>query len=151
MRFWRTSAIRMVDLLFVGVSGITLNLSKSSEPTFSDPSKLYLGHSFDEVRNSAKDLLAEEILAAPGDPDYLKVASCFPPIRKTKTYTFVGTHETVDKIGFEYGGRSPNFDPGPLSPKIVKIREQGGVMDGLVGGWLPIVRFVYPEGDKDRK
>ena len=134
-------------LAFVDTKGITLDLSKSIESTTADPRSLYLGHTLDEVRNSAKDLLADEILATPGDPDYMEVAGCFPPIRKMKTYTFVGTHETIDKIGFEYGGRSPSFDPSPFNKQIEKIRDQGGVMDGLVGGWLPIVRFVYPEGD----
>src|SRR5262249_10842770 len=53
--------------------------------------------------------------------------------------------QTMDKVGFSYGGRSPNFDPAPYYPPINKIREAGRVWDGLVGAYLPVLRFVYPE------
>ena len=132
-------------MLFVGVKGIRVDLPKSLEPSFAEPSSLYLGHSLDEVMNSDRDLLGEQILSKPGDPDYDVVAGCFPPIAKMRTYTFVGTHESRDKIGFEYGGRTAQFNAAPSWPQVTKIVEQRRVMDGLVGGWLPVVRFVYPE------
>ncbi len=132
-------------MLLVDVRGVVVDLPKSLEPTFADPSQLYRGHTLKEVMDSDHDLLGGEILAKPGDPDYDEVAACFPPIMKMRTYTFVGTHETIDKLGFQYGGRSPSFDPAPYDPEIVKIRKEGKVWDGLVGGWLPIVRFVYPQ------
>ena len=132
-------------LIFVDTNGIRLDLPKSLEPTSQDPSKLYLGHTLDEVINSPNDLLADQILAKPGDPDYSDVASVFPPIRKIPTYSFLGTNNTMDKVGFAYGGRSPNFDPAPYYAPISKIRDEDRVLDGLVGGSLPILRFVYPE------
>ena len=134
-------------LMFVGKSGVEIDLPKTSEPTFGDPAKLYLGHSFDDVMNSAKDLLANEILAKPGDPTYEEIAAAFAPIQKIKMYSFVGTHDVIDKVGFQYGGRTPNFDPAPYYAPILKIREDGKVWDGLVGGYLPVLRFVYPEDD----
>ncbi len=132
-------------LLFVDTRGVQIDLPKSSEKTSADPSSLYLGHTVDEIMNSASDLLGNQILSKPGDPDYEEIASVFPPIRKIKTYSFVGTPETVDKVGFVYGGRTPDFDPAPYYPPINQIREQGHVWDGLVGGYLPVLRFVYPE------
>ena len=65
------------------------------------------------------------------------------------TYSFVGTHECMEKVGVFYGGSTPNFDPVAYIPGIRKIRDEGRVLDGLVGGWLPALRFVYPEKPGD--
>ncbi|MBI3475300.1 MAG: hypothetical protein HY010_06185 [Acidobacteria bacterium] len=132
-------------LLVVDLRGVRLDLPKSLESTSEDPAKLYLGHTLAEIMNSASDLLGDQILAKRGDPDYEEIAGIFAPIRKMQTYSFVGTPESIDKIGFQYGGRTPEFDPAPYYPPINEIRRQGKVWDGLVGGYLPVVRFVYPE------
>ena len=134
-------------IVFVNSGGVQINLPKSLEPTFADPSTLYRGHTLQEVMNSQHDLLGDEILSKSGDPQYDEVAACFPPITKMQTYTFVGTHESIDKLGFEYGGRTPSFDPAPFDPLISQVRKAGRVWDGLVGGWLPVLRFVYPEDE----
>jgi hypothetical protein len=135
-------------MIFVGTKGVQLDLPKSSEPTAEDRSRLYFGHTIEQVMQSPTDLLGNEILAKPGDPDYAEVAAAFPPIgRKMTTYSFVGTPETMDKVGFVYGGRTANFDPAPYYPPLAAIRETGQARDGLVGGYLPILRFVYPESD----
>jgi len=136
-------------LLFVTASGVRGELPKSSEATSADPSTLYLGHSREEISNSPSDLLARQILAKPGDPQYYEVAGVFEPLRKMQTYSFLGTPGTMDKVGFLYGGRSPNFDPAPYDPRISQIREKGSVLDGLVGGYLPVLRFVYPDDDRN--
>ncbi len=122
-----------------------LDLPKSLEPTSQDSAKLYLGHTLQEVINSPSDLLGNEILSRPGDPDYDEIASVFPAIRRMPTYSFVGTNATIDKVGFSYGGRTPDFDPAAYYAPLRDIRDQGKVRDGLVGGFLPILRFVYPE------
>jgi hypothetical protein len=132
-------------LLFVDTRGVQIDLPKSLEPTSTDPGSLYLGHTVDEIMNSASDLLGDQILSKPGDPDYEEIARVFPPIRKITTYSFVGTPETIDKVGFVYGGRTPEFDPASYYPPINQIRDQEHVWDGLVGGYLPVLRFVYPE------
>jgi len=136
-------------LLLVTASGVALELPKSSETTSADPSTLYLGRSREEISNSPIDLLARQILGKPGDPRYDEVASVFEPLRKMQTYSFLGTPGTMDKVGFLYGGRSPNFDPAPYDPRISQIREKGSVLDGLVGGYLPVLRFVYPDDDRN--
>ena len=135
------------QLIFADENGVKLALSKTSEPTSADPEKLFLGHTIQEVMSSPTDLLGDEILAKPSDPKYADIAVAFPPIRKMSTYTFLGTPENFDKVGFAYGGRTANFDPAPYYPPIAAIREKGQVRDGLVGGDLPILRFVYPESE----
>jgi hypothetical protein len=134
-------------MLFLDSTGVVLDLPKSSESTAADPARLYLGHTKDEITSSPQDLLAREILAKPGDPSYDDIAALFPPIQKMPTYSFVGTPQTFDKVGFVYGGRSPNFDPAPYDPAIIAIRDHGKVLDGLLGGYLPVLRFVYPESE----
>jgi hypothetical protein len=136
-------------MLFVDTKGVKLDLPKSSEPTRADPKGLYRGHSLEEVFQSERDLLGEEILAKPGDPDYAEVAACVAPISKMYTCTFVGTHDCLEKVGVFFGGSTPNFDPVAYLPAIQKIRDEGRVLDGLVGGWLPALRFVYPEKPGD--
>ena len=132
-------------LAIVDTRGTRFDLPKTAEPTWADPARLFNGHKIEEVINSPSDLLGDEVLSRPGDPDYDTIAPLIPPIQKINTYSFVGTPDTADKVGFAYGGRSPDFDPAPYDDAIRKIREDGRVLDGLVGGWLPILRFVYPE------
>lgn len=132
-------------ILVVGARGVIENFSKSYEPGTASTTTLYRGHSAAEVMGSDRDLLGEEILAEPGDPTFAKVAACLPPISRMNTYTFVGTREGSDKIAFAYGGRTAAFDPAVFVPAIRQIRAAHAVADGLVGGWLPVVRFVYPE------
>jgi hypothetical protein len=136
-------------LLFVDERGVQLDLPKSAEPTWADPKTLYRGHTMEEVFNSERDLLGDEILAQAGDPHYDQVTSCFAPISKMYTYSFVGTPECMEKVGVFYGGITANFDPAAYAPEARKIRDAGRVLDGLVGGWLPVLRFVYPEKPGD--
>ena len=138
-------SVRDGHLLFADGEGVKADLPKSLEPTFADPAGLYRGHTLNQVLNSDRDILAEEILAKPGDPDYGEVSACFAPISRLQTWTFLGTRECLEKVGIFYGGSTPNFDPAAYIPDVEKIRKAGSVWDGLVGGWLPAVRFVYPE------
>ena len=132
-------------LLFADEHGVKADLPKSSEPTWADPKTLYHGHRLEEVFDSERDLLGEAILAKPHDPEYADVAACVAPISKMYTYSFVGTRDCLEKVGVFYGGVTPNFDPAAYVPEIRKVRDAGRVLDGLVGGWLPALRFVYPE------
>lgn len=134
-------------IVVVNPGGVVVDLPKTFAPGAAAATGLYRGHSLKEVLASADDLLGREILAQPGDPTYAEVAACFPPISRMATYTFVATRESYDKVPFAYGGRSSTFDPAIYLPAIRTIREHHAVADGLVGGWLPVVRFVYPESD----
>src|SRR5262249_9807656 len=131
--------------VFVRADGSKITFPKSLEPTWADPKSLYRRHTLEEVFNSDPDLLGEEILKLPGDPQFAEVAACFPPIATMHVYSSVGTRASFEKVGIFYGGSTRNFDPAAYIPAIERIRKEGGVLDGLVGGWLPVVRFVYPE------
>ena len=132
-------------IVVAGVRHVEADLPKSLEPSYAATTERYRGHSLKEVTESDEDLLGKEILAMGGDPDYKAVEACIPPIKKMQAYTFVGTRENYEKVGFAYGGRTSDFDPAVYLPEIDKVRERFDVWDGLVGGWLPVVRFVYPE------
>jgi len=136
-------------MLLVGRTGVQLSLAKTAESTSLDIPRPYFGHSWREVTESPTDLLGRDVLKQPGDPRYDRIASAFPPIRQLwgDTYNFLGTPDTMDKVWFLYGGRSPNFDPAIFHPPIEQIRKDGKVLDGLAGGHLPVLRFVYPEAN----
>ncbi|HEY4301233.1 MAG TPA: hypothetical protein VGM73_10190 [Candidatus Didemnitutus sp.] len=132
-------------LVIVDATGLVADFPKSLAPAAAEQGPAYRGHSLAEVLSSDTDLLGSGILAQSGDPKYADVAACLAPITRMATYTFVGTPDSEDKVGFAYGGRSPAFDPAIFEPRIRQWRDERRVADGLVGGWLPAVRFVYPE------
>jgi len=121
--------------------------AKSYERGAAFATNLYRGHTLEQVLDSDVDLLGAELLVLPDDPTYEAVAACLPPIDRMFTYSFVGTRENYDKVAFAYGGRTPTFDPAIYVPAIHQLRADKAVGDGLVGDWLPVLRFVYPEGD----
>lgn len=131
-------------ILFMAPGRTETDLPKSLEPSRAAARNLYRGHTLKDVVDSDEDLLGKELLAGGADPDYAAVAACLPPIFRMQTYTFVGTRENYEKVGFAYGGRTSDFDPAVYIPEIDKVRQRHDVWDGLVGGWLPAVRFVYP-------
>jgi hypothetical protein len=133
-------------LAIVGLDGTSRILAKTSEPTSAEPSSLYLGHPLADVLASEHDLLGSELLAQPGDPDFTTVAGCLAPITAMDIHAFLGTARTADKVAVAYGGATSNFDVASFVPAIREIRAGQSVRDGLVGGWLPVLRFVYPEG-----
>jgi hypothetical protein len=123
-------------------------LTRTAEPTSADPTTLYCGHSLDEVLSSDTDLLGAALLAG-GDPDPAAVAAALAPVVRMAVHTWVGTAVVPDKVGFEYGGRTANFDPAALVPAVAAVRDARAVHCGLVGGVLPVVRFVYPHGPEE--
>jgi hypothetical protein len=143
-------------LAVVGENGAARIFPKALERTFAVPGSLYRGHDVRAVLSSEFDLLGREVLDSPGDPEYAEVAACLPPIARPAnstisamaTYTFVATPDCRDKVGVAYGGRTANFDPAVYVHAIAEIRARGGVLDGLIGGWLPVLRFVYPEAEE---
>lgn len=138
-------------LVFVDAHGVRDDWPKTLESSDGAAPARYLGHSAQEIRGSDHDLLGEQILARPGDPDYETIAQALPPIRKIygDTLDFVGAPDTFDKIGFGFDGHSPNFDPRIFAPTLQQASRDGNVWKGLVGGWLPVIRFVYPEANGD--
>jgi hypothetical protein len=145
-------------ILFVDAGGVQIDLPKSSESNIKNPDKLFSGHSRDEVLASAQDLLGNAVLSQSGDPEYagikdiLPKAGVTPPgdkdVDKSPTLEgFIGSPDTSDKIYFVEGVYTPNFLPTEFQPSIAQISQRGAYLQGLVGGYLPAVRYVYPEAD----
>ncbi len=107
--------------------------------------------------HTGDDLLARQVLATPGDPDFTTVAKVFPPIRTTSDdiATVIGAPGR-DAVAIFSGGHTADFDPANLEPgnlepdspdpAIAEVRRSGATLSGLVGGYLPVPRFVYPHG-----
>lgn len=120
-------------------------LPKSLEPTWADPAALHLGRPYSEVGDTDTDLLGRLLLADGGDPRYEQVAGALEPIRNLATASFVGTPGSPDKVGTTLDGRTAHVDPAAWAPEIVAARDAGRVASGLVGGWLPVLRYAYPD------
>ncbi|MGD0427242.1 MAG: hypothetical protein ABSC10_11025 [Candidatus Acidiferrales bacterium] len=138
---------RKGSILYVTKQGVILTLPKSLEPTSAAPSSLYRGRTMDEIGKTRADLLGAELLAGNDDPRYADVAAALPPLRVP---TFVGTRHSDEKPTYDYGGFSDEIyvDVGKIFTEIQDARNKRDVWEGLVGGWLPVVRFVFPAGDQ---
>ena len=138
---------RRGSIIYVGKRGVVLNLPKSLEPTSAAPGTLYRGRTQEEIAKSQNDILGQELLAGTADPDYGAVAAALPPLRVP---SFVGTRQSDDKPTFAFGAFSDEIyvDLGKLFAGIREARARNDVWEGLIGGWLPVNRFVFPAGDR---
>ena len=141
-------ADRKGHILYVDSQGILLDLAKSAEPTSVPDGTLFRGHSLDEIGKAKNDLLGEDLLRGTGDPKFDDVLNALPPLRVP---TFVGTNASDDKPTYDYGGFSDEIyvDVGKLFPEIREARAKHAVWEGLIGGWLPVNRFIFSV-DADR-
>lgn len=137
---------RKGSIIYVSTTGVIVKLAKSAEPTSVAPETLYRGHTIQEIADTKKDILGDELLAGSDDPEYANVAAAVPPLRIP---SFVATNASDDKPTFDYGAFSDEIyvDLGKLFPEIREARAKHDVWEGLVGGWLPVNRFVFPAGD----
>jgi hypothetical protein len=138
---------RKGSIVYVGKQGLILALPKSLEPTSVAQASLYRGRTMDEIGTARTDVLGAELLAGTGDPTYADVAAALPPLRVP---TFVGTRHSDEKPTYDYGGFSDEIyvDAGKIFTEIQDARNKHDVWEGLVGGWLPVVRFVFPAGEQ---
>ena len=140
------------QMVLVNKTGIRHTFDKSLEATFpTDSFRLYNGHTLKEVMDNPVDILGKEVLSKKGDPSYEQVAPLISPLRilGVRTYSFLGTRNNYDKVPFFYGGVTPTFYPAMFMPEINEVIKSHKVLDGLVGGWLPALRFVYPQPNND--
>src|SRR5215467_11940554 len=139
---------RRGSIIYVGKQGLVLNLAKSLEPTTAAPTTLYRGRTAEEIAKSENDILGQEFLAGTADPDYTSVAAALPPLRVP---SFVGTRQSDDKPTFAFGAFSDEIyvDLGKLFAGIRDSRARNDVWEGLVGGWLPVNRFVFPTNEHE--
>src|ERR1700733_14689638 len=138
---------RKGDIVYVGQKGVILTLPKSLEPTSVAPTSLYRGRTMDEIGKARADVLGAELLAGNSDPSYADVVAALPPLRVP---TFVGTRHSDEKPTYDYGGFSDEIyvDAGKIFTEIQDARNKHDVWEGLVGGWLPVVRFVFPASEQ---
>ncbi len=138
---------RRGNIVYAGAQGVVLTLPKSLEPTSVAPNTLYHGRTLDQIAKTRNDTLGEELLAGKDDPKYEDVAAAVPPLRVP---SFIGTNRSDDKPTFDYGGFSDEIylDVGKLFPEIREARARRDVWEGLVGGWLPVNRLVFPASDQ---
>jgi hypothetical protein len=145
---------RKGDILYISNRGIEVVLPKSLERTSVPPESLYGGHKAEEIIKmrggrdvgGGPDILGEEILAEPGDPTYERVKALLPPLHAP---TFVGTRYSIDKPTWEYGAFSDEIyvDVGKVFKEIDAARKKFDVYEGIVGGWLPVPRWLFPAGE----
>jgi len=138
---------RKGSIVYVNQQGVILTLAKGLEPTSVAQNSLYRGRTMDEIGKTRADVLGAELLTGNGDPSYADVAAALPPLRVP---TFVGTRHSDEKPTYDYGGFSDEIyvDAGKIFTEIQDARNKHDVWEGLVGGWLPVVRFVFPAGEQ---
>src|SRR5580700_5562843 len=138
---------RKGSIVYVNQQGVILTLAKSLEPTSVAQNSLYRGRTMDEIGKTRADVLGAELLTGNGDPSYADVAAALPPLRVP---TFVGTRHSDEKPTYDYGGFSDEIyvDAGKIFTEIQDARNKHDVWEGLVGGWLPVVRFVFPASEQ---
>lgn len=141
-------------LTFVSSAGKARVLGKHGEPAFDQADKPYLGLELKDVGTSPHDLLADKLLQN-GDPDPEQVKSAAPPqgteqirgrAERLPWDNFVGTRESLETEPVLPNANTETYHPVIFFPEItgdlVKKR-----FDGLVGGWMPAARKVFPVSD----
>ena len=140
--------------------GVLRRCPKSLEPTSEGKAGLeshgieswYRGHDKQDVLPDHPDILREELLKGGSDPRLADVAACYPPVRHAffeghlRPHTFVGTGTSADVVPLYYRDVTmvSRVPIGVVAPGAERAMEAGELWEGLVGGWTPIVRTVYP-------
>lgn len=140
-------------ITFVAASGEGLVLPKSAEASFMEGTP-YLGLTLKEIGLTPEDLLARKLLEN-GDPDPAQVRSAAPPMMSNSLErdswrlpwdTFVGTVQSEDTMPTFPVGSTRTYHPNQYFPELtMKLAKQR--YDGLLGGWMPVVRRVMPLED----
>jgi hypothetical protein len=142
------------SITFVSTAGKARVLAKSAEAVFADEEPPYLGLDLKTIGTTGRDLLADKLLAH-GDPDEQEVRRAAPPmdsaVRREPGWrlpwnTFVGTRECSDTMPVFPAGNTRTYHPAQyfheLTSESARQRQEG-----LVGGWMPAVRKVFPGDD----
>ncbi len=141
-------------ITFLCSSGSARVLPKTAEAVFAEPGPKYLGLELSQIGLAAPDLLAEKLLAG-GEPDEDDVRRAAPPmdsaIPKRAFYrpgwnTILGTRECSDTMPVYPAGNTRTYHPIQYFPQLTNdlARQRH---EGLVGGWMPAARKVFPDAD----
>ncbi|HTU33334.1 MAG TPA: hypothetical protein VMF66_05985 [Candidatus Acidoferrum sp.] len=145
-------------LTLVSPAGTARVLSKNVEATFADPDDPpYLGLALKDIGMSPRDLLADKLLAN-GEPDPKQVKAAAPPQQsafrrgqrewRLPWNTFCGTKECSDTMPVFFSGGTRTYQPLQRFPELnFKLIEKR--YDGMLGGWMPAVRKVFPVSDSE--
>jgi hypothetical protein len=141
-------------ITFVSSKGRVRVLPKSAEATFAEADPPYLGLKLEDIGLADADLLADKLLEGGGDPDPERVKSAAPPSGSSGEEerwrlpwnTFVGTKECFDTMPVFVTGNTRTYHPVQYFPGITK-KAADRRFEGLVGGWMPAVRKVFPVSD----
>ncbi|HKS80480.1 MAG TPA: hypothetical protein VJR23_03165 [Candidatus Acidoferrales bacterium] len=142
-------------MTFISSSGASRVMPKSAEASFPDEGTPYLGLKLDDIGMQDRDLLADKLLEGGDDPDEAKVKAAAPPLGphgqerggwRLPWDTFVGTKECFDTMPVFPGASTRTYHPGQYFPEINRevVPKR---FEGLVGGWMPAVRKVYPNSE----
>ena len=139
-------------ITFVAANGTGRVMRKSAEASFPDEGPKHLGLDIKDIGMSARDLLADKLLAGGGDPDEEAVRRAAPPMNSDRTErpgervgweTIVGTRECADTMPVYPSGNTRTYHPTQYFKEISGERIWKRY-DGLLGGWMPGVRKVFP-------
>ena len=139
------------SFMFISSRGGRLVLKKTAEANFSEANPPYLGLRLEEIGTSGPDLLADKLLEN-GDPDPEQVKAAAPPLGSTRPSnpsfrlpwnTIVGTKECSDTMPVFPAGNTRTYHPNQYFPEITSELAFKR-FEGLVGGWMPVVRKVMP-------
>ena len=141
-------------ITFVSSAGASRVLAKSAEATFVEANPPYLGLKLADIGMSGPDLLADKLLQHGADPDPEQVKAAAPPQGTAKEEsswrlpwnTFVGTKECADTMPVFPVGSTRTYHPGQYFPELTNDAAKKR-FEGLIGGWMPAVRKVFPISD----
>jgi hypothetical protein len=138
---------------------VVANLTKRVYTQKFPPDSLWFGLNGSLVHESPEDLLGLFVLnhtrATGQDPDYDSILAAVPPIlsgwgASTSTHyegqhTFTGSRNSLLDVVFDHKGCAGEWAGSPLPMYVIKENTtKGDVHEGLLGGSLPIVLFVFP-------
>jgi len=143
-------------MILAASSGHNHVLAKSAEANFPGSGPPYLGLKLADLGMAGPDLLADRLLRD-GDPDPQQVKSAAPPMgsappatpyERPAWNTIVGTKECMDTMPVYPSGSTRTYHPVQYFPEITQAAA-GKRYEGLLGGWMPAVRKVFPAADGD--
>jgi len=139
------------SITFVSARGKRV-LTKSAEATLSEADPPHLGLKLSDIGMSGPDLLADHLLQH-GDPDPELVKSAAPPLGSTRPTNpgarlpwnaILGTKECSDTMPVFPGGNTRTYHPTQYFPELRDSAVAQKRYEGLLGGWMPAVRKVFP-------
>ncbi len=141
-------------ITFIGSSGNARVLRKTAEAVFPESGPQYLGLDLKQIGLADPDLLADKLLAQ-GEPDEDEVRRAAPPMDSAKPrFAFfrprwnniLGTRECSDTMPIYPVGSTRTYHPIQYFPEL-KNEMASQRYEGLVGGWMPAARKVFPAAD----